>query len=606
MLRDKNLYYVGGIVRDKILGIESFDTDFCFEGNAIEFAQKHNLNIIKTNPDFGTVRVEYNGKNIDIASTRTETYPKKGHLPKVENIGCALKDDLVRRDFTINAMAKRTTNGKIVDYFNGIKDIENKVLRVLHKDSFIDDPTRIIRGLKFSVRFNFELEEETKKLQEEYLNNINYDMSYHRIKKELVETFSLNIPEAFDKFVEQRIYKLLGENIKKPNLKGIDIFNAIKNVETEHVWFMYIAPFLKEDTPLPLTRAEKRILSQAERLKTQLPNNNTPQESVILFELLNKNKSTIIHPSNTEKVIPIDETNSKTKFSLTKILKTKFHLRFVFNPLVRYLSNCLGEELYTNHSKRTIPITVSLTSYEDRFEDLEIALYSIFRQTTRADRIVLWLSDKYNLLELPYSITKYIKNGLEIKFVKDIGSYTKIIYALKEYGDTAIVTADDDIYYPKDWLENLYHSFLSSPDDIHVHRAHRVLFNKNKMFPYEKWNKHISEETARYDNFLTGVGGVLYPPNCFINEVLREDVFLKYCPNADDIWLWIMALMSNKKIRVVKNHSTTLTCTNIFRQIGFTKGKTLYSQNQNGGNDKQLENLIKLYGQNIFNKLIKQ
>ena len=76
-IKDKNLYLVGGVVRDEILGTTSFDIDYCYEGNAIEFAQK--FDIIKTNPDFGTVRIAYNNKEIDIASTRTETYPKAGH-----------------------------------------------------------------------------------------------------------------------------------------------------------------------------------------------------------------------------------------------------------------------------------------------------------------------------------------------------------------------------------------------------------------------------------------------------------------------------------------------------------------------------------------------
>lgn len=287
-LQDKNLYYIGGVVRDEIIGAQSFDTDFCYEGNAIEFAQSNGLNIIKTNPDFGTVRVKIDDKLIDIASTRGETYPKKGHLPVVSNIGCPLKDDLKRRDFTINALAKRTTDGEIIDYFDGIKDIKNRTLRVLHKDSFIDDPTRIIRGLKFSVRFRFELSKTTKRLQDEYLSNINYDMSYHRIRKELIETFSLNKAEAFDKFKEQKIYRLLGENIKSPELKGIDIKTAIGNNKSEHIWFIYIAPFLNKDNfeKLYPTRAEKRIFEWAAKLKYKEASNNTPFESIILRRVL--------------------------------------------------------------------------------------------------------------------------------------------------------------------------------------------------------------------------------------------------------------------------------------------------------------------------------
>ena len=295
---------------------------------------------------------------------------------------------------------------------------------------------------------------------------------------------------------------------------------------------------------------------------------------------------------------------------LNKLFNYKFHLRFMINPLIRINSRCIGNYVGVKEEKRDIPIIVSLTSIEERYSDLELTLYSLLNQSVKPDKIILWFSDKYNLTELPYNITRYIKNGLEIRFVPDIGSYTKIIYSLKEFHDCIVVTADDDIYYSKDWLKKLYHSYISNPQDIHVHRAHRVKLNANigtsnhNIFtPYEKWCKHINEESARYDNFLTGVGGVLYPPNCFNKEVLRKDVFLSKAPNADDIWLWFMALLSNRKIRVVQSHIKTLTCTNIFRQMGWTKDKFLYSKNKNGGNDMQINELEKYYRENIISKL---
>lgn len=285
-----------------------------------------------------------------------------------------------------------------------------------------------------------------------------------------------------------------------------------------------------------------------------------------------------------------------------KFLKLNFHLRFGFNPYIRYKSNNMGNALCISPVKRDIPIIISMTSYYERFNDLELALYSIMNQTLLPDKIILYLSDEYESLNfLPYSITKYIKNGLEIKFIKDIGSYSKIIYALKETPNAIIVTADDDIIYPKDWLEKLYHSYISHPEDIHVHRAHRADLN----FPYSKWEKHINEEGARYDNFLTGVGGVLYPPCCFIKEVFREDIFLKYSPYADDIWLWLMAVLSERKIRIVRNHIRTLTCTDLLGQIGIKRKKTLYSINKKGLNDKQLASLLKFYGNNVLNKIQK-
>ena len=190
MLKDKNLYYIGGIVRDMILNKESFDIDITYVGNAIEYAQTlNNIEIIKINEPFGTVKIKHNGQEIDLASTRNEIYPKAGHLPVVVEIGCSLKKDVERRDFTINTLAKSLETGEIIDYLGGLKDIESKTIRVLHDNSFVDDPTRIIRALKFSVRFGFDLDSHTKELQTKYLQNINYDMSYKRMKKELFETF---------------------------------------------------------------------------------------------------------------------------------------------------------------------------------------------------------------------------------------------------------------------------------------------------------------------------------------------------------------------------------------------------------------------------------
>ena len=190
------LYYIGGVVRDKLLGVKSFDVDITYVGDAIEYCAKFG-EVIQENPDFGTIRVNVGGREVDFASTRAEVYEKKGHLPVVTKIGCSLKEDVLRRDFTINALAMSVKTGEIIDYVGGQEDLENKVLRVLHDKSFVDDPTRIIRGLKFRVRFGFDLEPNTRKLQEEYLAHINYDMSYKRVKKELIETFNLNSQYAF-------------------------------------------------------------------------------------------------------------------------------------------------------------------------------------------------------------------------------------------------------------------------------------------------------------------------------------------------------------------------------------------------------------------------
>lgn len=333
------LFYIGGVVRDELLNKQSIDIDITYVGNAIEYCSKFG-EVIQINPDFGTVRVkipssphreianfvpstgsghnvseELNNVIVDFASTRSETYPKKGHLPVVEKIGCSLKEDVLRRDFTINALAKSITTGEIVDYVGGLKDLKNKKLRVLHDNSFIDDPTRIIRGLKFAMRFNFELEEHTKKLQDEYLKNINYDMSYKRIKKELIETFNTplsNITKeykkqrTFEKFINDKIYKLVTPNdieIPSTNIEELiekycldidcHVANAPRN--DEHIWLVYVG-VLKDLSRLPLTKIEQKILddvpqnilnSDFELYKTF---ENAKIETILLYAILKDQK----------------------------------------------------------------------------------------------------------------------------------------------------------------------------------------------------------------------------------------------------------------------------------------------------------------------------
>lgn len=287
-IKDEKLYYIGGVVRDEVLGVPSFDIDLCYEGNAIEFAKKNGLNILRENPEFGTVRVLTRDGEIDIASTRSEVYPKPAHLPIVNDIGCGLKEDLRRRDFTINSMAKNTVTGCIIDYFNGLEDIKNKKIRVLHDKSFIEDPSRILRALKFSVRFGFDLDEYTKKLQEEYLNNINYDQSYHRLKKELKETFNLNSELAYKKFVEMKIYKLLGDFVKPIFLNPIE--QIINEYKPKNVWMVYLGGY--DLSNFDLTNEEQAIIDGYIKIKQVKPITdyeiyqlfkNIPLESLLLY-----------------------------------------------------------------------------------------------------------------------------------------------------------------------------------------------------------------------------------------------------------------------------------------------------------------------------------
>lgn len=263
--KSENLFFVGGLVRDELLGKQSPDIDLTFVGDAVEFARNLDFGeITQINEEFGSVHLKIGDKTVDITSTRTESYPNKGQLPVVNKIACSLKEDVQRRDFTVNAIAKNCKTGKIIDYVGGIEDLHNKILRFLHDGSFVDDPTRIIRGLKFAVRFGFELEEHTKKLQDEYLENVDYNMSFKRLKDELVDAFNLNNQKVLHKFVEQKMYKLLSQN--SDDVEEFFVQSLVDKYKSEikKVWICYLGSF--DLSNLPLTKSETKIIEDYKKL----------------------------------------------------------------------------------------------------------------------------------------------------------------------------------------------------------------------------------------------------------------------------------------------------------------------------------------------------
>jgi tRNA nucleotidyltransferase (CCA-adding enzyme) len=157
------VYLVGGAVRDLLLDRPRADVDLVVEGDAAALAER--LGGATAEHDrFGTVKVEVEGHEVDIATARTETYPEPGALPVVAPAD-DVEVDLGRRDFTINAMAVPLAGeARVVDPHSGQADLEQRVLRVLHPRSFEDDPTRAIRAARYAARFGFELEPETEEL----------------------------------------------------------------------------------------------------------------------------------------------------------------------------------------------------------------------------------------------------------------------------------------------------------------------------------------------------------------------------------------------------------------------------------------------------------
>ncbi|MEW5895124.1 MAG: hypothetical protein AB1650_05150 [Candidatus Omnitrophota bacterium] len=163
-------FIVGGVVRDFFLDQPNSDIDIVVEASAPVFArhltERFKAIHVRIHHQFGTATVEgLKGVYIDIVSARGETYPYPGALPSVFRSG--LKDDLFRRDFTINALAiciNKNHFGDLIDYCDGLKDLRKGIIRVFHDQSFVDDPTRILRAVRFEQRFGFKFFSKTRQL----------------------------------------------------------------------------------------------------------------------------------------------------------------------------------------------------------------------------------------------------------------------------------------------------------------------------------------------------------------------------------------------------------------------------------------------------------
>jgi tRNA nucleotidyltransferase (CCA-adding enzyme) len=190
--RGYDAYLVGGAVRDLLLGVESPDIDILVVGDALAVAQdfsRARAGQLKSHYAFHTATVELpEGTRVDFATARSESYERRASLPRVEP--GTLEDDLGRRDFTINTLALAVhpagPPGELVDLFDGVADIEKGVVRFLHEQSFSDDPTRVLRALRFSLRLGYRFARRTEAGMADAARGCYLaDLSADRLRREL-------------------------------------------------------------------------------------------------------------------------------------------------------------------------------------------------------------------------------------------------------------------------------------------------------------------------------------------------------------------------------------------------------------------------------------
>lgn len=245
-------------------------------------------------------------------------------------------------------------------------------------------------------------------------------------------------------------------------------------------------------------------------------------------------------------------------------------------------------------------MVLSMTSYPERMKDVHYAIFSILNQTIRPERFILWLAQEEfpnDEKDIPQNVLQFKKFGLEIKFTDAIRSFKKIVPALREFPDSILVSADDDIFYPETWLESMYKSYQKDPTKIYAHRLHEVKIENNAICPYSEWTKCTNSKEISYLNFPTSVAGILYPPKVFTSEAINIDRFRELCPNQDDVWVWAMAILNQKTfITPINSINNNLIYINPERELGINDETTLAKVNViSGENDKQISDTILYY-----------
>jgi tRNA nucleotidyltransferase (CCA-adding enzyme) len=192
--QQQRLYLVGGVVRDLLLERQSCDLDIVVEGDAVKLAREiadRRQAHLTVHRRFGTAKLKWKERSVDLATARAETYARPGALPVVRP--GTISDDLSRRDFTVNAMAIELNPnrfGDIIDPHGGRQDLDNRLIRILHEKSYIDDATRIWRAIRYEQRLDFRLELATEELLKQctaWLGTVSGDRIRHELELILKE-----------------------------------------------------------------------------------------------------------------------------------------------------------------------------------------------------------------------------------------------------------------------------------------------------------------------------------------------------------------------------------------------------------------------------------
>ncbi len=250
-----DVYLVGGCVRDFLLDAEALDWDIVVQGDGPELgeaiAAKLGFKIQKKSQFLTCAVVLENEDKLDIATTRSETYKHPAALPEVQK--SSIDEDLFRRDFTINTLALKL-NGEnafsLINKYDGLEDLNSGLIKILHSKSFLDDPTRAFRAIRYEKRFEFSLESETNQLLKEAIDAKVFDrLSGFRIFNELKRTLQEKRPVSYvQRYKEIGLLQCIHPNLFDPT-SGTKLLNKIEKglhhlKDTPEKWKVYFLGML--------------------------------------------------------------------------------------------------------------------------------------------------------------------------------------------------------------------------------------------------------------------------------------------------------------------------------------------------------------------------
>ena len=218
-------------------------------------------------------------------------------------------------------------------------------------------------------------------------------------------------------------------------------------------------------------------------------------------------------------------------------------------PFRRWIEKHPSKRYGLNKKKRKQKVIVSLTSFPKRIDVVWITVETLFRQSYKADKIILWLAETQfqGIESLPENLRRMQDRGLTIRFCDDLRSHKKYFYTMQEYPDDLIILADDDNFFPRDTIKKLMKMHKKNPKEIVCMTT--ALITGADQLP-DAWERPRHNEQIKHVSTaqpFTGQG-TLYPPHSLDEDYLfRKDLIMKLCPYADDMWLVYMALRKNTK-----------------------------------------------------------